>query len=480
MKKLFVPILLLFATISNGQETWTLEKCVSYAYENNLQIKQSSLSIEQARVNNNASKASLFPSVNFNTGYFWQFGRSIDPVTNTRVGANAQTNSSTLSASWVLFGGLQNYNSIKQSKVDYLAATYRMESMKNDVAINIAAQYLQVLFNKEVVKINDLVLENTQKLYDQTKKKYDAGAVAKGDLLQLEAQLASDEQNVVTANNSLDLSLLQLAQTLQLETVEDFDIISPQLELPDSYLIAMTPDQIYNDALELQPNIKSAQLNVESSEYGISMNRSGFIPKLTLNAQLNSNFSTRAVYRGDDNIATGNIYPVAQDITDPNNPTLIYSLNPSQSIIDNGRITPFSDQYTNNFNQFIGFNLQVPIFNNLRVKQNVSNAKIQLENNIIAYEQEKMDFRQTVQRAHSDALASYKSYQSATKSVESNTESFKYADKRRLEGAINQYEHENARILLLNALSQQLQAKYDYIFKIKVLEFYLNNNISLN
>ena len=482
MKKLFIPLFLLLGSITYGQEAWTLEKCVNYAYENNLQIKQSSLSIEQARVNNNATKANALPSLNFNTNYALQFGRAIDPVTNTRIigGNSAQTNSSSLTASWVIFGGLQNHNAIKQSKIDYLASTYRLENMRNDVAINIAAQYLQILFNKEVVNINDLVLENTEKLYAQTVKKYNAGAVAKGELLQLEAQLASDEQSVVTAENALQLALLQLAQTLQLESIDGFDIITPDLEIPDSYLMSMTPDQIYNQALDLQPNIKSAKLNVESSEHGVSMNRGGFSPRLTLNAQLNTNFSTRATYLGDDNINIGAPGQIGVVEVVPNNPIPVYDVNPSFSIIDRDIHTPFFDQYDNNFNQYVGFNLQIPIFNNLAVKRNVSNAKIQLENSLITYEQEKMDFRQTVQRAHSDALASYKSYQSATKSVESNTESFKYADKRRLEGAINQYEHENARILLLNALSQQLQAKYDYIFKIKVLEFYLNNNLSLN
>ncbi len=481
MKNLFVPIFLLIGSISYGQQAWTLEKCVEYAYENNLQIQQSALSIEQARVNNNAAKANALPSLNFSTGYFWQFGRAIDPVTNTRIvgGVGAQTNSSTLSASWLLFGGLQNHKSILQSKVNYLAATYRKESIRYDVAINIAAQYLQVLFDKEVVNINNLLLENTEKLYAQTAKKYNAGAVAKGDLLQVEAQRATDEQNLVIANNALDLSLLQLVQTLQLESVDDFDVVTPTMDIPESYLLAMTPRDIYDQALDLQPKIKSARLDIESSEYGISINKAGYIPRLTLNAQLNTNFSTRAIYTGPENIAVGDIFPIGQVLVDPNNPVPVFSLNPSQSFIDKDRYTPFGSQYSNNFNQFVGVNLQVPIFNNFSVRRNVTTAKIQLETNKIAYEQAKLDFRQTIERAHSDALASYKAYKSATKSVESNTESFKYADKRRLEGAINQYDHENARILLLNAISQQLQAKYDYIFKIKVLEFYLNNTLSL-
>ncbi|MCT4625317.1 MAG: TolC family protein [Schleiferiaceae bacterium] len=483
MKKLIVSLFVLMGFHVVGQNQWTLEQCVEYAFENNLQIKQSTLAIDQARVERNAAKANAAPNLNFNTGYFWQFGSSIDPVTNTRTlgGTNAQTNSSTLSANWTIFGGLDNYNAIKQTKLDYLVATYNLEDMRNDVAINIAGQYLQVLFNKEVVNINTLVLENSEKLYLQTKKRYEAGAVAKGDLLQIEAQKASDEQALVAAENNLNLSVLQLAQTLQLDTIADFDIVAPELELPDSYLMAMSPDDIYYQAIDLQPGVKSAEYNVLSSEYAVSRSKAGYMPRLTLSAQLNSNFSTRAPDFSQDNVTATNPSVIGQvpNPVDPTNPILVYDFG-GFDLIDDSRYPAFGTQYENNFNQFIGFNLQVPIFNNLNVKRNVSNSKLQLENSKVAYEQAKMDFRQTVQRAHSDALASYKSYQSAVKSVESNKESFEYAEKRRQEGAINQYEYDNARILYLNAISQQLQSKYDYIFKIKVLEFYLSNKLSLD
>ncbi len=480
MRKLFFLTFLFVGTFLHGQELWTLEECMKYAFENNLQIQQTSLSIDQARVNSNAAKASVVPNVNFQTGYFWQFGSYIDPVTNVRNlgGLNAQTNSSTLSANWTLFGGLDNYNAIKQSKIDYMVATYNLEAMRNDVAINIAGQYLQVLFNKEVVNINSLVLENSEKLFLQTKKRYDAGAVAKGDLLQIEAQKASDEQALVSAENTLDLSILQLVQTLQLDTLEGFDIVAPELELPDSYLMSMTPDAIYDQALDLQPNVKSAEYSVESSEFAVNRSKSGYMPSLTLTGQLNSNYSTRTQGFKNETVDVP-AAPVGEAITPAGNfPVISYPYQTTLTVPSD--VTPdFGTQYSNNFNQFVGFNLQVPIFNNLAVRRNVSNSKLQLENNRVAYEQTKMEFRQTVRRAHSDALASYKSYQSSVKSVESNKESFTYAEKRREQGAISQYEYENARILYLNAISQQLQSKYDYIFKIKVLEFYLSNNMSL-
>ena len=481
MRKLFFLIFLFLGTVAYGQDLWTLQECIKYAFDNNLQIQQSTLSIDQAKVNSNAAKASVAPNVNFNTGYFWQFGSFIDPTTNTRNlgGLNAQTNSSTLSANWTIFGGLDNYNAIKQSKLDYLVATYNWEAMRNDVAINIAGQYLQVLFNKEVVNINSLVLENSEKLFLQTKKRYDAGALAKGDLLQIEAQKASDEQALVSAENSLDLSVLQLVQTLQLDTLEGFDILAPDLDLPDSYLMSMTPDAIYSQALDLQPNVKSAKITVQSSELAVNRSKSGFMPTLSLTGQLNSNYSTRPRQSFISSSVDIPAAPIGEAITPAGNfPVLLYPVT-TQQLVQTSVLDDFGTQYSNNFNQFIGFNLQVPIFNNLSVKRNVSNTKLQLENNKVAYEQSKMEFRQTVRRAHSDALASYKSYQSSVKSVESNKESFTYAEKRREEGAISQYEYENARILYLNAISQQLQSKYDYIFKIKVLEFYLSNNMSL-
>jgi outer membrane protein len=481
MRKLFFLIFLFLGTVAYGQDLWTLQECIKYAFDNNLQIQQSTLSIDQAKVNSNAAKASVAPNVNFNTGYFWQFGSFIDPTTNTRNlgGLNAQTNSSTLSANWTIFGGLDNYNAIKQSKLDYLVATYNWEAMRNDVAINIAGQYLQVLFNKEVVNINSLVLENSEKLFLQTKKRYDAGALAKGDLLQIEAQKASDEQALVSAENSLDLSVLQLVQTLQLDTLEGFDILAPDLDLPDSYLMSMTPDAIYSQALDLQPNVKSAKITVQSSELAVNRSKSGFMPTLSLTGQLNSNYSTRPRQSFISSSVDIPAAPIGEAITPAGNfPVLSYPVT-TQQLVQTSVLDDFGTQYSNNFNQFIGFNLQVPIFNNLSVKRNVSNTKLQLENNKVAYEQSKMEFRQTVRRAHSDALASYKSYQSSVKSVESNKESFTYAEKRREEGTISQYEYENARILYLNAISQQLQSKYDYIFKLKILDFYQGNAISL-
>ena len=455
-----------------GQKPWTLEECVMYAYDNNLQIKQSSLSVEMAEVNKDAAWANMAPNLNFSTGYFWQFGNSIDPTTNTRVqgGSNIQTSSSTISSSWILFNGLQNTNTIKQTKLDHLASLYNLEAMKNDVAVNIAAQYLQVLFDKEILNIADKQLSNSERLMLQTKKRYDAGAVAKGDLLQLEAQVSSDEQSHISSENALRLSLLQLAQTLQLDTVSGFDIITPIIDIPESYLMTMTSEDIFNQAVGLQPNVKSAELNLESSEHSISIAKGNYIPTLSLSAQLNTNFSSRS-----SNYSISDPELVQIGFTDPLN-LGVYRY---QSELVNDGLTPFGDQYTNNVNQFVGLNLQIPIFNNFQNKRNVSNSVIQMENNKIALDQEIMSFRQTIQRAHSDALASYKSYQAASKSVVANEESFSYAEKRREEGAINIYDYENARFQYLNAVSQQLQSKYDYIFKIEVLEFYLHQKITL-
>lgn len=474
MKYKTLIVALLFSGLTFAQnKAWTLEECINYALENNLTIQQNALNVRSAEISKDAAVANLLPNLNLGGGYFWQFGFNIDPITNTRIRGDRQTSSFTLSSQWVLFDGLANYKQISQSRLDYMASVYSLDAIKNDISINIASAYLQVLLNKQVLEVAQNQLEISKNSLERNNKLYDAGAIPKGDKLQFDAQYASDEQSVIAAQNNLDISLLQLAQILQLEDYSDFDIVTPDLNNPSNALLDYTPQQIYDIALGNQPIIKSAEVNVQSAQKQIGIARAGYSPTISLSGQVNSNAAQdflRATNTVTEYGVIGRTQPGAGDF--------IYTIDPVD-FPTAFETYPFFDQFGDNINQFVGINLNVPLFNRFQVRSNVQNSELQLEQARLQLESEKNNLRQTIERAYTDAYASLKTFNAAEKSLAANEESWKYAQKRFKEGALNVFDYETTRNRYLNAVSQLLQSKYDYIFKVKVLQFYLTNSITL-
>lgn len=475
MKKYFLLFFVLFVTIGvQGQtKVWTLQECVAYAFDNNLTIKLNEINIANADLQKDAAYANLLPNLNFGGNYYWQFGFSIDPITNTRKSGNRQTSSLTLSSAWVLFDGLQNYQRISQSRMNYLAAVYNVESIKNDIGLNIASAYLQILLNKQVLAIAENQLKISTSQQNRTKQLFDAGSIARGEFLQSEAQRAGDEQSVVAAENNLYISKLQLAQLLQLDDYTGFDIETPNLDDQQSSLLSYTALQIYEAALGNQPAIKSGEINVSSAEAGVKMAKGAYAPTISLQAQINSNAAAdfqRVTQTYTGYIPVGTITPGGSDY--------IYSVTP-QTYPLAFESYPFFTQFGDNLNQFVGLNMQIPIFNRYQTRNNVRSNMLQLEQAQLNLLSQKNTLRQTIERAHADALASLKSYRAAETSLAASKESWEYAQKRYEQGALNFFDYENTRSQYLNAESQLLQSKYDYIFKITVLEFYLTNKITL-
>lgn len=469
-KSLLLGLGLLTAFISNAQDKkeWTFEECITYALDHNIDIRQREQGVESADNDKQASVLNFTPSLNLNAGYNWNFGLSIDPVTNVPSSLNRQTGNLSLSSQLVLFDGLRNVNQYKQAQVDYMAAVYNLDAMKNDVAVNVASLYLQVLMNKEVLIVAAEQYSNSARMYEQAQHRYEAGAIAEGDLLQAESQMASDEQRKVVAENNVALSTLQLAQLLQLDDPTGFDIGRPEMDLPLGGVLARSPQEIYTAAREIQPVVQASEMNVESAELQLAQAKGRYYPTLSLTGAVSTNYSDRIpTFTGtqtvvdqigfwDDNgtsvpVFTSYTVPVGQDVK------------------------AFGDQVNDNLNEFIGFNLNWPIYSRFQVRNQVRFQELQLESAELERERVENQLLQTIQRAHADAQASLKSYDASTKAVDAAELSLQYARIRRDEGAISQFEYENARNNYLSAKSQQLQSKYDYIFKVRVLEFYLNN-----
>ncbi|WP_417592409.1 TolC family protein [Owenweeksia hongkongensis] len=466
-------LLCLNATAQNTGKVWGIEECVNYALENNIQIKQTALQVEANKSSQQSAKWDIAPNFNLNSNYGWNFGLNIDPVTNEISQARRQTASLNLQGNWVVFNGLRKHYNISKSNLDYLAALYDLEDIKNDISLNVAASYLQILLNKEILAVAKEQERVSQLQVNRTTKLVEAGASPKGDQLQLEAQLARDHQNVIASENALTISKLQLANLLQLENPDDFEISSPDLDVPEAALVARDPAGIFATAMDLQPAIKGAETRVESSEKNEAITKSGAYPTLSVIGQVGTSYSDQI------------LEPAGTETVNIPQPT--YDQNGQVIFIPYSQTVPigpyeekkFGNQVGDNLNEYIGLSLSVPLFNGLNVHSNKQIAEINTKQSQLQLEMEKNTLRQTIYQAHADAKASYNSYLAAEVTVESSEESFKYSKERFEVGALNQFDFENAKNSLAIAKSEMLRSKYDYIFKIKVLEFYLTNQIKL-
>lgn len=456
--------------LSQEKKAWTLEDCFNYALEHNLDIIQQNQNVEMADNVREANAMNLLPNLTFSSGYNWNFGYNIDPVSNIPSSANRQTGSFSLSSQWVLFDGMNNVNLLKQGRVDYLASMYQLDALKNDVMVNIASSYLQILMNREVLGVALEQRNTSARMLQRTKAQYEAGSIAYGNLLQSESQLATDEQRVVSAENNLSLSKLALAQLLQIEDPSGFDVTSPESDLPSGAVLARTPLDIYTRAKEVQPAVQASSLRVRSAEYSLNQAQSRLWPTLSLQAAVGSNYSNRIfAYEGVNSTEVPIGYWDNSGTSVP-----VYTLT---SVPYGPYNKDFGTQFQDNLNQYVGLNLVWPIFSRYQIRNNIRQREFQVTSAQLELTKTENQLRQTIQRAHADAQASLKSYTAASKSADAAQESLEYARLRKEQGAISQFEYESARNSYLAAKSQQLQSKYDYMFKIRVLEFYMTNQL---
>lgn len=430
-----------------AQEVWTLEKCVEYALTNNIQVKQQLLQVKNEQALLQQDKLSLLPSVNGGASHGYNFGQTVDRYTNQFATNRVQSDNFYLGSTVTLFGGLQKLNQIKQRKKDLEATYFDTDKFMDDMSLNIATGYLQILYFKELVKTTQNQLNATELQSKRLKILVDAGSLAQGDFYTLEAQRALDNSQVVSARNKLDIAYLTLVQMLDLPTTQGFEIETPDLEMSLQPSLAVSAEKIYGFALETQPVIKSAELRVKSSEIGLLMAQGGQSPTLTLQGSLGTGFSG------------------ANKIFDSTN----YTFNTK----------PFADQVKDNFNRSISLNLNVPIFNGWATRTAISRAKINVENSQYNLELSKLQLRKTIEQAYADAKAALNNYDASTLGVNAARESFRYADQKFNIGTLNSVDYNNSKKDLEKAESDQLNAKFEFIFKSTVLDFYMGKPLSL-
>lgn len=476
MRKSILPILFLLPILVFSQQkpqSWSLQQCIEYALQHNIQVKQNLLNQRLSEATVLQYKAQMLPNLNGNASESFYNGKKVDPFTNQFVtGDWTESRNLSLSASVTLFGGFQTLNSIRQSQYDLLASKEDVLKMQNDISLNIASAYLQILFAEELLASAQNQSEVTKLQVDRIRKMVEVGNLPKGNLFDIQAQLASEELGIVNAENNLSISVLNLTQMMNVDSSEGFSVIRPDISVPNESILGVSADQIYDIALKHQPEIRSSEFRLKSSEKGISIARSGLYPRLSLSASYGSGYSGSSK---DYGLPTFNGYVPNGNVTSAGD--TVYE--PSFSYNSDPPITPFRTQLENNLNRSVGFYLTVPLFNNLQTYTGITRAKINHENSLLSLQLQKDNLRKTIQMAYNDAGAALKKFQASKKAVDAMEESFHYMGQKYEVGSATTTEYNDAKNKLAKAKSDLLQAKYDYIFKLKILDFFQGKPITL-
>ena len=418
MKKISILFLTTFIVLmANAQQKWTLQQCVDTALANNRNIKQRELNRKTNEIAYNQARLNLLPNLNASASQGWSFGRS-QIADGTYQNINASSNSFGISSGITIFDGLRMKYNIDQRMVELKNSEAALQKIREDIILSVSTAYLQVLLNKELVTVADNQLQLTQAKIETQKSMIQAGKMAEGELYELLAQESKEILNKTQTENNLKLSLLDLAQILELKDFEQLDIEVPG-DLSGYELNLLNIETIYQNALTHRPEVKSAQYQLQSSEKNVEIAKSYFFPTLTFGASVG-----------------GGSY--------------------------NSVSTPVS---TN-----LGFNLSVPIFNKMETKNQVKTAQINVESNKLNLDNTLIELRKTVQQAYFNATAAKARWDAALKSDEASREAYRFANQKYENGKATVYELYQAKSNLSNAESEVVQAKYEYVFRLKILE----------
>ena len=468
-KRSFLSLIVMLVcniTIQAQSKKWTLEECVTYAIQNNISIKQSELDSKMALIDKKSAVGRFLPSLNASASHSWNIGLNQDITTGLLQNKTTQFTSAGANVGIDIYSGLQNQNTLRKANLSIVAAKYQLVKMKEDIALNVANAFLQVLFNKENLKVQKEQLRINEKQYVRSEELVKVGSIPRGDLLDVKATLALNNQNVITAENSLLISKLSLSHLLQLKDFENFDVVDDTDVKDANNIMAQTPSAIYEKAFEGRTELKIARTNLEIAEKNVAIAKGAFQPTL----QGFYSFNSRVAYSDR----------VTGVIPNASNPTSIVGFveGTNQNVLSPnftrvlGNPAPFFDQFNTNKGQSFGMQLSVPIFNGFSARNNVERSKVSLEQSKIAVEQQNLDLQRNVYTAFADAKGALNAYESSVAALEARQGAYNYATEKYSVGLMNSFDFNQSQTLLTNAQSEVLRTKYDYIFKIKILEFY--------
>lgn len=473
---LLIPVLFICSSLNAQEADWSLQRAVQYALDHNISIQQNELNRRLEKLTLQQNQLSQLPSINVSTGYGRSFGRSIDPTSNQFVdGSSYDFMSLSGSADVLLFGWFQRRNRITQSKYNLQAAGKELEQLQNDVSLNVATGYLRILLAKEQVKINEQQVGLSLQQLEQTRSFADAGRVPELNVAQLEAQLASDSSNLIGALTEYNAAILDIKALLNLDFDTPFEPVVQQNIAADFDNVHITPDEIYTAAVKRMPVISGARLRLLAAKKGHAAARGGLLPQLALSAQAGTNYST---LNKDYNVTGAAISPVpgtyAYDLA-RNDSLQVYQTTP----VFTTNTLPLGKQLDNNFRQTISLGLNIPLFNGWQAQTAAKQAKLNMLTQQLSVDQAELKLKQDVYKAHNDARNALQKYYAAKRAADAAKRAHEFAQKRNELGLTNTVEYLVIQNNWYRAEANMASAKYDLIFKLKVIDFYLGKELKL-
>lgn len=439
--KFFLFGIIFSISFVNAQKTWTLSDCINYAHSNNLLIKQTQYEADIAANNLFQSKMQILPNLNGNVSRTYGAGYYLDRLTNSYIDSDAiTTDNYSISSNLNLFAGLQTYNAIKANEFNSLSTIQNVEKEKVNITLQLANAYLRILFSQELLEIAKSQRDVTALQVERTAKLVEAGSAARGDLLEMKAQKSAEDLNVTNAQNDLNLSYLNLTQILDLDSVSGFEIYRPDTIIPDFEQGITSVANVYYDALAYLPHIKSAEYALKSNERYLAIQKGRVSPVLSVSGNWSTGYSSSA----EDE----------------------YGLD-------------YKTQFQDADSRALTFNLSIPIFNRWQVANSVSNAEIGVIQAETTLDQTKQQLYKEIQQAYNDAISAKDKFGTASEAVDSYREAFSYTEQKFTVGIVNSVEYNIAKNNFIKSESELLQAKYEYIFSIKILDFYRGIPITL-
>ena len=471
MNKIGVLLFSLFigCAITAQSQKWTLQECIVHALENNITIKQSLLDLETSEIDKSDAIGKYLPSLNASAGNSWNTGLTQDVTTGILRNQTSRNSSYGITAGITVFNGLRNLRELQRAKLSNLAAQYNLKKMEDDITLFVASSYLQVLFNKANLEVISSQNEVTAQQIKRTEDLVDAGVLPSGDLLEIKATDSNEKQQLVVAENNVQISLINLAQLLAIKDYESFDISNDDYSIIGDEFLLKDVSEIINSAKENRAEVKIAEQNVALAEKDLQIAKSFNLP--TLNAYFN--YNTRE--SGSNRYA---------QMIDPDNPTVTTQIgiveDTGQSVVNtlpNFTIQelpplPFFEQLYLNDGISYGVQLNVPIFNGFSTRNSIKRSKVNIKRFQYQLDQAKLDLESNVYQAHVDAKGALKSYEAAVSALESQKLAYQYAKDRYDVGLTNAFDFSQSKLRYDNTKIEVNRTKYDFIFKLKVLELY--------
>ncbi|NLZ20038.1 MAG: TolC family protein [Bacteroidales bacterium] len=414
---------------------WSLQDCIDYALEHNLTVQQSALAVEQREVELNSAQNRRLPALSASASENLSFGRGLT-ADNTYSNSNTTSTSFSLGGEMPVFQGFDIANGIKLGKLNLAAATADLEKARDDIRVAVAQAFVQILYNQELLRVAREQSSHDEELLEQIRERLDAGKVSAAEVAAQQATLAQSRQSEIQAEGNLNIALLDLTQLLELPSPEGFSIVTPEVGDPSQTLL-MRPEAIYAEAVEVKPSVEAAKLNVDYAELAITRAKGAYLPSISLSGGLGSNYYTNSKFD-------------------------------SQS---------FGEQLKNNFSQYIGLSMNVPIFTRFNTRNNVRNAELSYKGQQIQLENVKKSLYKEIQQAYYNAVASQGRFAGSRESAESARLHYELTEEKYRVGKAGVAEYNDARNNWLRAESEHIQARFQCLYQTKLLDFYRGRDL---